>query len=98
MNGDKTMISKNLTVSIPEDNIGGDSDAVIIKTTKTGNVIIELAFPKIAIKLEDLKDAIDSLSKFIDTRKKEEPITVQETNSYPVFEYHFEEEKPEHLA
>lgn len=92
------MISKNLMVSIAEDSIGGDSDAVIIKTTKTGNIIVELACPKVAIKLEDLKEAVDNLTEFLEYRKEEIVEAPAQTSSYPTFEYNYEEEKPEHLA
>jgi hypothetical protein len=58
-------ITKNLVVGVSEDTIGGDIDALLLKTTKNGSILIEVAVPKLGVKLDDLFEAIDELNAFI---------------------------------
>jgi hypothetical protein len=87
-------------VSIPESVVGGDSDAVILKTTSDNNIIVELAFPKVGISFEDLCDAVNELELFISDRLEnseyEKQIAIS-SEPAPTFEYNADEEKPEHF-
>lgn len=58
-------ITKNLVIGVSEDTIGGDIDALLLKTTKNGSILIEVAVPKLGVKLDDLFEAIDELNAFI---------------------------------
>lgn len=64
-------IKKNLMVSINEDVVSGDSDAIIMKTTNKGNIVVEMSIPKVAVKLEDILEAAQVLEKFIINNKAE---------------------------
>ena len=91
------MIKTNLIVGISEDAIGGDPDAVTLKTTSTGNIIIETIVPKVAIKLQDLQDAIAAVQEFIGER----PIIIQTTandDSQPTFEFEYQSSIEDHRA
>lgn len=86
------MINTNLIVNISEDVVGGDPDAISLKTTTSGNVVIEMHCPKVAIKLKDLDDALKSIEQFLSKR----PIVV-EANSInelqPTFEFEYNPEQ-----
>lgn len=58
------MIRTNLIVSIDEDVVSGDTSVLTLKTTDTGNIVMECSVPKVAIKLEDLEEAVKSLRSF----------------------------------
>jgi hypothetical protein len=58
------MIRTNLIVSIDEDTVSGDTSVLNLKTTDAGNIILECSVPKVAIKLEDLEEAIVHLRSF----------------------------------
>ena len=62
-------IRTNLLVALDEDTIGGDTSVINFKTTDAGNIIIECSVPKVAIKLEDLEEAIKELRSFFITQK-----------------------------
>lgn len=82
------MIKTNLIVSIAEDAVGGDTEAVTLKTTSLGNVIVEMHCPKIAIKLGDLNDAIKAIEDFISSR----PVVITTTandDTQPTFEFQY---------
>lgn len=81
------MIKTNLIISIAEDAIAGDSEAVTLKTTSVGNVIVEMHCPKVAIKLEDLKQALAAVEEFISKR----PITMTALSEeeVPTFEFQY---------
>lgn len=64
------MISKNLIVSISEDALGGDSSAITFKTTDVGNIIIEASCPKVAVKLDDIGEAVFVIKEFLATQKE----------------------------
>lgn len=63
------MIRTNLLVSLDEDVVGGDTSVISMKTTDAGNIVIECAVPKVAIKLEDLEEAVKELRSFFITQK-----------------------------
>ena len=63
------MIRTNLMVSIDEDVVSGDTSVLNMKTTDAGNIIIECAVPKVAVKLADLEEAIKELRNFFITQK-----------------------------
>ena len=82
------MIKTNLIVSIAEDAVGGDTEAVTLKTTSLGNVIVEMHCPKIAIKLGDLNDAIKAIEEFISSR----PVVINTTandDTQPTFQFEY---------
>jgi hypothetical protein len=56
-------------VSIDEDVVSGDTSVLNMKTTDAGNIIIECAVPKVAVKLADLEEAIKELRNFFITQK-----------------------------
>ena len=62
-------IRTNLLVSLDEDTAGGDISVINLKTTDAGNIVIECSVPKVAIKLDDLEDAIKELRSFFITQK-----------------------------
>lgn len=63
------MIRTNLIVSIDEDTVSGDTSVLNLKTTDAGNIILECSVPKVAIKLEDLEEAVKELRSFFITQK-----------------------------
>jgi hypothetical protein len=63
------MIRTNLIVTLDEDVVSGDTSVISMKTTDAGNIIVECNVPKVAIKLEDLEDAIKELRAFFITQK-----------------------------
>ena len=63
------MIRTNLIVTLDEDVVSGDTSVISMKTTDAGNIIVECNVPKVAIKLEDLEDAIKELRSFFITQK-----------------------------
>ena len=63
------MIRTNLLVSLDEDVVPGDTSVISMKTTDAGNIVIECAVPKVAIKLEDLEEAVKELRSFFITQK-----------------------------
>jgi len=63
------MIRTNLTVSLDEDTTGGDTSVLNMRTTDAGNVVVECSVPKVAVKLEDLEEAIKELRNFVITQK-----------------------------
>lgn len=78
------MIRSNLIVTLDEDVVSGDTSVISMKTTDAGNIVIECTIPKVAIKLEDLEQAIQELRSFISTTKHiVTTATVQQMN----FEY-----------
>ena len=93
------MISTNLIVSVNEDAVGGDPSAVTLKTTITGNIIVEMACPKVAIKLEDLEEATQTLKHFISSRIETGPLVDTTVENQPTFnfEYNDEEESKENF-
>lgn len=62
-------IRTNLLVSLDEDTISGDTSVINFKTTDAGNIIVECSVPKVAIKLNDLEEAIKELRSFFITQK-----------------------------
>lgn len=62
------MITKNLMVGISENVAGGDMDAVLLKTTRDGGLLLEVAVPKVAVSIRDMEDAIIVLKDFISAR------------------------------
>lgn len=62
------MITTNLVVGISENAIGGEQDALLIKTTKDGNINVEMAFSKIGIKVFDLEMALHEVQSFLNNR------------------------------
>ena len=58
------MIRSNLIVSIDEDAVSGDTSVLNLKTTDAGNIVLECSVPKVAIKLEDLEEAVVHLRSF----------------------------------
>jgi len=63
------MIRTNLTVSLDEDVTSGETSVLNMRTTDTGNIIVECAIPKVAVKLEDLEEAVKELRGFFTDRK-----------------------------
>lgn len=63
------MIRTNLMVSIDEDVVSGETSVISMKTTDAGNIIVECLVPKVAVKLEDLEEAIKELRNFFITQK-----------------------------
>ena len=63
------MIRTNLVVSLDEDTVSGDTSVVNFKTTDSGNIILECSVPKVALKLDDLEEAIKELRNFFITQK-----------------------------
>lgn len=78
------MISKNLIVSISEDALGGDSSAITFKTTDVGNIIIEASCPKVAVKLDDIGEAVFVIKEFIETQKE-----IKNTFEQPSFNFEY---------
>jgi hypothetical protein len=62
-------IRTNLLVSLDEDTVSGDTSVINLKTTDAGNIVIECSVPKVAIKLNDLEDAVKELRSFFITQK-----------------------------
>lgn len=62
-------ISTNLIVSLNEDVVSGDTNVISMKTTDAGNIIFETSLSKVAIKLEDLEEAVKELRSFFITQK-----------------------------
>lgn len=83
------MIKTNLIVSIAEDSVGGDTEAVTLKTTSLGNVIVEMHCPKIAIKLGDLNDAIKAIEDFISSRPVVITATANDDVTQPTFQFEY---------
>jgi hypothetical protein len=84
------MIRTNLIITLDEDVVSGDTSVISMKTTDAGNIIIECSIPKVAIKLDDLEEAIKELRKFFITQKHIDVIanTSQVVDSTQlVFEY-----------
>lgn len=63
------MIRTNLTVSLDEDTVSGDTSVVNFRTTDAGNIIVECLVPKVGIKLQDLEEAVKELRSFFITQK-----------------------------
>lgn len=63
------MIRTNLLVSLDEDVVSGDTSVISMKTTDAGNIIVECTVSKVAIKLEDLEEAVKELRSFFITQK-----------------------------
>jgi len=83
-------IRTNLLVALDEDVVGGDTSVINFKTTDAGNIVIECSVPKVAIKLEDLEEAIKELRSFFITQKHIDVVsnTIHVDNSNQInFEY-----------
>ncbi len=63
------MIHANLIITLDEDTVSGDTSVVSLKTTDAGNIILESSIPKVALKLEDLEEAVMELRSFFITQK-----------------------------
>jgi prophage tail gpP-like protein len=63
------MIRTNLIITLDEDVVSGDTSVISLKTTDSGNIIVECGIPKVALKLEDLEEAVKELRKFFITQK-----------------------------
>lgn len=53
-----------LMASLPEASVGGDSDVLKLVTSNSENITFEVATPKVTVKKEHLKEAIERLSEF----------------------------------
>ena len=78
------MIRTNLIITLDEDVVSGDTSVISMKTTDAGNIIVECSIPKVAIKLEDLEEAVKELRSFFITQKH---IEVVANSSQLNFEY-----------
>jgi hypothetical protein len=63
------MIHANLIITLDEDTVSGDTSVVSLKTTDAGNIILESSIPKVALKLEDLEEAVKELRMFFIIKK-----------------------------
>ncbi len=63
------MIHANLIITLDEDTVSGDTSVVSFKTTDAGNIILESSIPKVALKLEDLEEAVKELRMFFIIKK-----------------------------
>ena len=63
------MIHANLIITLDEDTVSGDTSLVSFKTTDAGNIILESSIPKVALKLEDLEEAVKELRMFFIIKK-----------------------------
>lgn len=63
------MIRTNLTVSLDEDVTSGETSVLNMRTTDAGNIVVECTIPKVAVKLEDLEEAVKELRSFFTDRK-----------------------------
>jgi len=84
------MIRTNLTVSLDEDVVSGDTSVINLRTTDAGNIIVECSVPKVAIKLEDLEEAIKELRKFFITQKHIDVTAIKSETSQELAQLNFE--------
>jgi len=63
------MIHANLIITLDEDTVSGETSLVSLKTTDAGNIILESSIPKVALKLEDLEEAVKELRMFFIIKK-----------------------------